>query len=78
MLRLALICNGVAILDLCYLEDSSAEVDANFVMTSSVKIIEIQSTAEAEPFCEESLQQMISLSKKGINEILLMQKELFS
>ena len=72
------ICNGVAILDLCYLEDSSAEVDANFVMTSSGKIIEIQSTAEAEPFCEESLKQMISLSKKGINEILLMQKELFS
>ena len=47
-------------------------------MTSSGKIIEIQSTAEAEPFGEESLQQMIFLSKKGINEILLIQKELFS
>lgn len=71
------ICKGVVILDLCYLEDSVAEVDANFVMTSSGKIIEIQSTAEAEPFSEKHLDEMLSISKKGINEIMQMQKNLF-
>ena len=64
-------------MDLCYLEDSVAEVDANFVMTSSEKIIEIQSTAEAEPFSEKHLNEMLSVSKKGINEIMQMQKNLF-
>ena len=71
------ICKGVVILDLCYLEDSVAEVDANFVMTSSEKIIEIQSTAEAEPFSQKHLDDMLCVSKKGINEILQMQKNLF-
>ena len=71
------ICKGVVILDLCYLEDSVAEVDANFVMTSSGKIIEIQSTAEAEPFSEKHLDEMLTVSKKGINEIMQMQKNLF-
>lgn len=66
---------GVPILDLCYLEDSAAEVDANFVMTSSGRIIEVQGTAEGEPFSKDELFSMLSLAEKGIGELLAKQKE---
>jgi len=62
------------ILDLCYLEDSAAEVDANFVMTESGKIIEVQGTAEGAPFSKEELMQMMALAEKGIGELVQMQK----
>jgi ribonuclease PH len=62
------------ILDLCYLEDSSAEVDANFVMTESGKIIEVQGTAEGAPFSKDELMQMMALAEKGIGELIEMQK----
>ena len=63
------------ILDLCYLEDSAAEVDANFVMTESGKIIEVQGTAEGAPFSKDELMQMMELAEKGIGELIAMQKE---
>jgi ribonuclease PH len=59
----------VPILDLCYLEDSAAEVDANFVMTHSGKMIEVQGTAEGAPFSKDELMQMLDLAEKGINEL---------
>ncbi|QBG46152.1 ribonuclease PH [Verrucomicrobia bacterium S94] len=62
------------ILDLCYLEDSAAEVDANFVMTESGKIIEIQGTAEETPFSKDELLQMMALAEKGIGELTALQK----
>ncbi len=62
------------ILDLCYLEDSAAEVDANFVMTESGKIIEVQGTAEGAPFSKDELMQMMILAEKGIGELVEMQK----
>jgi ribonuclease PH len=64
----------VPILDLCYIEDSSAEVDANFVMTESGRIIEVQGTAEGEPFTKDELMQMMNLAEKGIGELVELQK----
>jgi ribonuclease PH len=65
---------NVPILDLCYLEDSAAEVDANFVMTESGKMIEVQGTAEGAPFSKEELLEMMDLAEKGIGELIEMQK----
>jgi ribonuclease PH len=65
---------GVPVLDLCYLEDAVAEVDANFVMTSSGRIIEVQGTAEEEPFTKDELMQMLALAEKGIGELLEVQE----
>ena len=67
--------HGVPILDLCYLEDAAAEVDANFVMTSSGRIIEVQGTAEEEPFSKDELMQMLALAEKGIGELFEVQNE---
>ena len=64
----------VAVLDLDYIEDSGAQVDANFVMTDKNAIIEIQATAEGTPFSYERLLAMIKLADKGINEISGLQK----
>jgi len=68
----------VPILDLCYLEDSAAEVDANFVMTHSGKIIEVQGTAEGEPFSKEEFLQMMDLAEKGIRELAEIQQTILS
>ena len=70
--------HGTPILDLCYLEDAAAEVDANFVMTASGKIIEVQGTAEEEPFSTDELMQMLGLAQKGIWELLEAQQSIFS
>ncbi len=72
------ISKGVPILDLCYLEDSSAEVDANFVMTESGKIIEVQGTAEGAPFSKDELMRMMALAEKGIGELIGLQKTVLS
>jgi ribonuclease PH len=72
------ISKGVPILDLCYLEDSSAEVDANFVMTESGKIIEVQGTAEGAPFSRDELMQMMDLAEKGIGELMALQNAVLS
>lgn len=67
---------GIPMLDLCYKEDSTAEVDMNVVMTGDGKIVEIQGTAESEPFSREMLNAMLSLAEKGIAELILMQREI--
>ncbi|MFH1227737.1 MAG: ribonuclease PH [Planctomycetota bacterium] len=69
---------GQLMLDLAYSEDSSAEVDLNMVMTDQNKIIEIQGTAETKPFTELELNEMVSLGKKGIGELIRMQKQVTS
>ena len=63
------------VIDLDYLEDSAAETDANFVMTGSGGIVEIQGTAEAEPFTQEQLLQLLELAKNGISDLVAKQKE---
>ena len=64
---------GSPVLDLDYLEDSSADTDMNFVMGSDGGIVEIQGTAEQEPFSEADFSKMFSLAKKGIAELHLLQ-----
>ncbi len=66
---------GQPILDLDYDEDSSAETDANFVMTGAGQIIEVQGTAEEAPFSEEELLRMMRLARMGIEQITRMQKK---
>ena len=66
---------GVAVADLDYAEDSNAEVDANFVMTGDGRIIEIQGTAEQEPFSQEALMEMLGLAKSGIGQLVKLQME---
>ncbi len=66
---------GVAVSDLDYAEDSNAEVDANFVMTGNGRIIEVQGTAEQEPFSEESFLEMLALAKNSISQLAAMQNE---
>lgn len=66
---------GVPVLDLDYREDSRADVDANIVMTSAGAFVELQSTAELNPFTPETLQQMIALGQKGIGELIEVQKQ---
>lgn len=64
---------GTPVLDLDYDEDSSAETDANFVMTGSGGIVEIQGTAEKEPFSEDELKQLLDLAKSGIGQLVSLQ-----
>jgi ribonuclease PH len=66
------ILNGEAILDLDYNEDSSAETDANFVMAGNGRWIEIQATAEGQPFSDESYLAMAKYAQKGIEELFLL------
>ncbi|MEP1207165.1 MAG: ribonuclease PH [Rhizobiaceae bacterium] len=65
--------NGTPVLDLDYDEDSEAETDANFVMTGSGGIVEIQGTAEGAPFSEDEFAALIGLAKKGIGELVDLQ-----
>ncbi len=69
------IVNGMPCLDLCYQEDSKAEVDMNFVMTGSEKIIEVQGTAEGKPFAKPELDKLYALARKGIHELVAIQKK---
>ncbi len=63
-------------LDLCFAEDSQAQVDLNLVMTGSGQIVEIQGTAEADPFTRQELDRMMELAFSGIKELVLLQKEI--
>jgi ribonuclease PH len=65
---------GEPILDLCYTEDSTADVDMNIVCTGAGKFIEIQGTAEREPFTREQMDIMLALAEKGINDIFAVQR----
>jgi ribonuclease PH len=66
---------GSPVLDLDYAEDSTAETDANFVMTGNGGIVEVQGTAEGEPFSEENFNDLMGLAKKGIGELLVLQRQ---
>ena len=66
---------GEAVLDLNYYEDSAAEVDMNFVMTSSKRFVEVQGTAETEPFSIEQMDAMRNLAMEGINHLFVIQQE---
>ncbi|MGB1155962.1 MAG: ribonuclease PH, partial [Alphaproteobacteria bacterium] len=63
------ICEGTALLDLDYAEDSSAETDANFVMVADGGIVEIQATAEESPFAQTEFMALLALAKKGVSDI---------
>ncbi len=65
---------GEAILDLDYAEDSTAEADSNFVFTAAGGIVEVQGTAEAEPFSQEQFDQLMVLARKGIDELAASQR----
>jgi len=69
------ILEGEAVLDMDYLEDSAAEVDMNFVMTSSGRFVEVQGTAEAEPFTIAQMDAMRSLAMSGISHLFEIQQE---
>ena len=68
--------NGEAMLDLCYTEDSTADVDMNIVMTGSGKFIEIQGTAEENPFSREDYNQMLDLAVGGIQQLIRLQNRM--
>ena len=65
---------GQAVLDLDYAEDSNADADANFVMTGTGGIVEVQGTAEGKPFSQEAFDELMSLARKGIKDLVELQK----
>ncbi len=67
--------DGKPILDLNYDEDSTADVDMNIIMTGNGRFVEIQGTAEKEPFKKEDMNKLITLAKKGIDELIAAQKK---
>ena len=69
------VAGGKELLDLCYEEDSTAEIDMNIVMTQSGKFVELQGTAETQPFGVEVLVQLLKLAKKGIDELIQLQHQ---
>lgn len=69
------IINGKIMVDLDYIEDSNAEVDANFVISSNLNIIEIQASAEKTPFNDQQLNQMLAMAKDSISNLISIQRE---
>jgi ribonuclease PH len=69
------IVEGRPILDLCYAEDSAAGVDMNVVRTETGRYIELQGTAESEPFARDQMDRMLSLADAGIDRLLAIQRE---
>ncbi len=67
------IIDGAEMLDLCYEEDARAQVDCNVVMTAEGKFIEVQGTAEGEPFAREAMNRMLDLARDGIGELVKLQ-----
>jgi len=72
------IIDGKILLDLCYEEDSKADVDMNFVMTGSGKFIEVQGTAEQAPFTRKQMERMAEIAQAGIKELLKAQKKVIA
>ncbi len=70
------IVDGKPMLDLCYIEDSSAEVDMNLVMTGKGGIVEVQGTAEGKPFSKNELARLLALGEKGVTALIKKQKDL--
>jgi len=69
------ICGGTAVLDLDYAEDAGAEVDANFVLTGTGELVEIQMTAEERPFTRAQLDAMLGLAESGVRALGALQRE---
>jgi len=69
------IIGGTPMLDLCYQEDSAAEVDMNVVMTGAGKFVEVQATAEKTAFDDAQLAQLLALARQGISELVRVQKQ---
>ncbi|HSG04980.1 MAG TPA: ribonuclease PH [Nitrospiria bacterium] len=67
---------GANLVDLCYEEDFAAEVDMNVVMTGEGKFVEVQGTAEGDPFSRNELDRLLVLAKKGIGQLITRQKKL--
>jgi ribonuclease PH len=67
--------DGQLLLDLCYEEDSAAEVDLNIVMTGDDRLIEVQGTAEGTPFDRQTLDAMLDLAERGIGQLLSLQQQ---
>jgi len=65
---------GVSMLDLCYQEDSQAEVDMNVVMTGSGRFVELQATAEKTAFDDQQLASLLVLGRQGIQELIALQR----
>jgi ribonuclease PH len=72
------IVDGAEMLDLCYEEDSRAQADFNVVMTAEGKFIEVQGTAEGEPFTREAMDRLLDLARAGIGELLKTQQTVLS
>jgi len=72
------IIDGKILLDLCYEEDSKADVDMNFVMTGSGKFIEVQGTAEHAPFTRKQMERMAEIAQEGIKELMKVQKKVIA
>ncbi|MBU3889082.1 ribonuclease PH [Methylosinus sporium] len=68
------VCNGEAVIDLDYAEDSTAETDANFVITGAGGLVEVQATAEVAVFSEDNLGSMLTLARGGIDKLVQLQK----
>ena len=69
------IIDNTPMLDLCYAEDATAEVDMNIVMTGQGDFVEVQGTAEGNPFTLDQMQHLIALGQKGISEIAQLQRD---
>ncbi|PJR07040.1 ribonuclease PH, partial [Sinorhizobium meliloti] len=66
---------GTPVLDLDYAEDSAAETDANFVMTGTGGLVEVQGTAEGKPFSEAELLELLRLARGGVEQLVALQKQ---
>jgi ribonuclease PH len=67
--------DGEPRLDLCYEEDAGAEVDCNVVMTGSGRLVEVQGTAEGEPFARGDLDALLDLAESGIKQLTQIQRD---
>ena len=67
--------DGTPVVDLDYIEDSHCGTDMNFVMTSDNRFVEIQGTAEGEPFTDEEMSQMTQLARDAIAQIIALQND---
>lgn len=67
--------DGQLLLDLCYVEDAAVSVDMNLVMTGAGKFVEVQGTAEGEPFSWDQMQGLMQLAQRGIEDLIGIQKE---
>ena len=69
------IVNGEALLDLCYEEDSAADVDMNVILTGAGKFVELQATAEHKEFDDAQLAELLSLGRKGVADLIALQRQ---